>query len=78
MSRRWFFSRWIWGLAVGVSVCAQPREGRADISSGYDLFVTDPSGTFVPGLGHLKGVPLGTFNFGGSIGNRNVGSRLRP
>jgi hypothetical protein len=74
MNRRSFLSPWLWGLVAGIAVTAQPRECRANISPGYDLFVTDPSGTFVPGLGHLMGVPLGTFNFGGSIGSQFVGN----
>jgi hypothetical protein len=62
------------GLAIGIACCALPGESRADltVSAGYDLFQTVPSGTVFDGV-HYHGVPLGTFNFGGSIGMQNTG-----
>jgi hypothetical protein len=55
------------GLAMGLACYAAPRGSRAatvEVHSGYDLFQTIPSGTSFPGLGNLKGVPYGTFDFG--------------
>ncbi|MBX9789971.1 MAG: hypothetical protein K2Y37_13720 [Pirellulales bacterium] len=42
------------------------------VDTGWDLFETAPP-TFFMGI-PFQGVPLGTFNFGGSIGVQNVGS----
>jgi hypothetical protein len=43
------------------------------VRAGYDLLQTDASNTTFPGLGNLMGVPLDTFNFGGSVGTVNTG-----
>ncbi|HME72507.1 MAG TPA: PEP-CTERM sorting domain-containing protein [Myxococcota bacterium] len=42
------------------------------VAPGYDLFQTDAS-TFFAGLGNLMGVPVGSYNFGGSIGVQSTG-----
>ncbi|MCW3054833.1 MAG: hypothetical protein JWN14_4003 [Chthonomonadales bacterium] len=51
---------------------ALPSHAQAfDVFAGYDLFQTAPGTSF---LGTpLIGVPLGHYNFGGVIGNQNVG-----
>jgi len=52
-----------------------PIPSRADtVDAGYDLFTTVEAGTFFDGIGNLQGVPLNTYNFGGSIGVQNVGN----
>ena len=63
----------VFGLAA---ILLTPGESRAGfhVAAGYDLFQTDSSGTSITGLGNLMGVPLGTYNFGGSIGVQNVGN----
>jgi hypothetical protein len=46
------------------------------VAPGYDLFTTAP-GTYFTFMGmqmDMTGVPLGTYNFGGSIGVQNVGN----
>jgi hypothetical protein len=60
------------GLAVTLLT---PAEGRAafNIAAGYDLFQTVSSETTFSGLGNLQGVPLGSYNFGGSVGTQNTG-----
>jgi hypothetical protein len=66
----------ICAAAIGIAFCCQPREVRSDtvsVAAGYDLFETMGGSSF-PGLGDLMGVPLGNFNFGGAIGNQNVGN----
>jgi hypothetical protein len=66
----------ICAAALGIAFCGQPREVRSDtvsVAPGYDLFET-MSGSNFPGLGDLMGVPLGNFDFGGAIGNKNLGN----
>ncbi len=41
------------------------------VAAGYDLFQTQPGTEFLGAP--LEGVPLGTYNFGGTIGVQNVG-----
>jgi PEP-CTERM motif len=62
----------VFGLAA---ILLMPTEGRAgfDVAPGYDLFQTVPT-TYFPPLGALTGVPLGTYNFGGSVGLQNTGT----
>jgi hypothetical protein len=43
-----------------------------DVLPGYDLLTTQPGTTYM-GVA-FEGVPLGTYNFGGSIGLQNIGS----
>ncbi len=58
-------------IALGLGVATS----RASIvSAGFDLFDTIAADTNFPGLGNLMGVPLGTFNFGGTVGVQNTGS----
>jgi PEP-CTERM motif len=63
------------GVFSLAAILLTPAEGRAafDVAAGYDLFATQ-TGTQFTGLGPLMGVPLGSFNFGGSVGVQNVGS----
>lgn len=58
---------------LGVAL-AWPSTSRADLTvhSGWDLLATG-SGTTVNWV-PFQGVPLGTFDFGGSIGLQNVGN----
>jgi len=55
------------------SVAALPSHAQAfDVYAGYDLFQTTTGTNF---LGTpLQGVPLGTYNFGGTVGVQNVGN----
>ncbi len=69
-------------MAIGAVGLARPSEGRAAnvvVDAGYDLFVTvssETSFTFPAPYGtqSLMGVPLGTFDFGGSIGTKSTGN----
>ena len=70
-------------LAVGASAAAglvcfsAGARAQTTVLPGYDLFETDPLGTFFnfgSGPVPLVGVPLGTFDFGGSIGTQTVGN----
>ena len=63
-------------LAALLVTLLTPGLGRADplavtVPAGYDLFQTVSSGTSYMGI-NFQGVPLGTFNFGGSIGTKTV------
>jgi hypothetical protein len=79
MRQRFFFKVLMMGLAIGVALCAPSSTCRAKGAtgsltvkkSGYDLFGTTTGSNFGP-LGHLEGVPLGTFKF--PSGLRNVGN----
>jgi hypothetical protein len=63
----------ILALAGLCGVLFLQTSSRADsVLPGYDLFTTDPSTSF-DGL-NWAGVPLGTYNFGGSIGAQWVGA----
>lgn len=67
MRHRTFLQAIIGGLALGILLVFQPAwclAGGLQVDAGYDLFTTDASQTSFPGLGDLKGVPLGTYNFG--------------
>lgn len=55
-------------LSVGIAL---PSHAQA-VDAGYDLFESLP-GTSFAGT-PMTGVPLSTFNFGGSIGTKNVGN----
>ncbi len=46
-------------------------QATIDVNEGWDLFFTDDSTEFM-GL-NWEGVPLGTFDFGGTIGVKNTG-----
>ena len=50
-----------------------PSASAALILPGYDLFTTDPSGTNFGGV-NFQGVPEGNYDFGGTIGIKNVGA----
>jgi len=74
--KRWSLSI-VPGLLGIVSVLSSPVAILADstfvVAPGFDLFETDPQSTSFDGLGSLQGVPLGTFNFGGSVGTVATG-----
>jgi MYXO-CTERM domain-containing protein len=54
------------------SLCCTAHAAPATgVDAGYDLFQTTPGTTFMGAP--FVGVPLGTFNFGGSTGVQNVG-----
>jgi hypothetical protein len=52
-------------LSIGVAAASNL------VNPGYDLFQTLPGTTF--GGAPFTGVPIGNFNFGGSIGTKNTG-----
>ena len=58
-------------LALALLVAA-PR-AAADVNPGWSLFTTDPAQTTLFGM-NWRGVPLGSFDFGGAISNQHVGS----
>jgi hypothetical protein len=59
------------GLLTGLCL---PSSSRAHTNDpGYDLFSTVAGGTVFNGM-NFHGVPLDTYNFGGSIGLQNVGA----
>lgn len=66
--------RWITAgfLALILLAAAVPR-AVADVSPGWSLFTTDAARTTLFGV-NWRGVPLGTFDFGGAISNQYVGS----
>jgi hypothetical protein len=55
----------------GLLGAALPAMG-ADVAPGWELFETT-TGTTFPGIGSMEGVPLGTFDFGGTTGVQSVG-----
>ncbi len=62
------------GILALASLCLLVFQtpGKAQpVLPGWDLFTTDPA-TSIDGFNWV-GVPLGTYNFGGSIGVQNVG-----
>jgi hypothetical protein len=62
-------------LAIALLLAmAVPEASRADfaVNAGFDLYTTISPGTNFDGADFL-GVPLTTFNFGGTIGMQNVG-----
>ena len=64
----------ILALAGLCGVLFLQTSSRADlVLPGYDLFTTVPTGTLFDGF-NWAGVPLGTYNFGGSIGLQYVGA----
>jgi hypothetical protein len=72
MQKRSLFHGLIGGLTVGLVLLAQPAAPAAwVVAAGYDLFQTE-TGTSFMGV-DFTGVPLGTYNFGGSIGTKNTG-----
>ena len=55
------------GIARAAPVCVD-----GNVCPGYDLFETQPGTTF--GGFNFVGVPLNTYNFGGSIGTKATGT----
>ena len=75
-----FMTRRLAHLACGVVASAfflvpAAKAGPTSIRvrAGYDLLQTDSSNTTFPGLGNLMGVPVGSYNFGGSVGTVDTG-----
>jgi hypothetical protein len=69
-----------WSIAIILTIVAPGMVyavGQTSVDSGYDLFQTQDGTFFNFGTGPvpLMGVPLGTYNFGGTIGVQNVGTR---
>jgi hypothetical protein len=67
--------RTIWltrAIAIFTILGAGVANASTTISAGYDLLTTLP-GTGFGGVAYA-GVPLGTFNFGGTIGTQSVGN----
>lgn len=71
MRNRSFFPFLICGLAVGLTALAS-SDARGDwvVAAGYDLLQTQ-AGTTFNGVNFI-GVPLNTYNFGGTIGSQSV------
>jgi len=68
------FIKHVVGVAFLVFGLGLPQFSRATlVDAGWDLFLTDPGSTTFLGQ-HFEGVPLGTFDFGGSIGVKPVGN----
>lgn len=64
---------WIACLLGFAAACAcHPARADVVIKSGYDLFSTVTPGTTFGGV-EFQGVPLSTYDFGGTIGIQNVG-----
>ncbi|MGO8838144.1 MAG: PEP-CTERM sorting domain-containing protein [Limisphaerales bacterium] len=57
----------------GVFLLQISSRASTTVLPGWDLFTTVPDGISLNGF-TWAGVPLGTYNFGGSIGVQNVGS----
>ncbi len=49
-----------------------PLKASTNVESGWDLFITADTTSFDGA--NWQGVPLGTYNFGGTIGLKNVGA----
>ena len=68
--------RQILQTAVFIPVLTLVLSGQAKsdyiVAEGYDLFLTPPEAMFPPGV--FKGVPIGNFDFGGTIGVKHVGN----
>jgi len=60
-------------FVVLAATSAAPRVRADTVLAGYDLFQTDAANTNFNGVPFM-GVPIGLFNFGGSIGVQNVGN----
>ena len=59
-------------LVVVLIAASRPATTQAqDIAAGWDLFSTDPGTTFGPIP--FEGAPLGSFDFGGTVGVQDVG-----
>lgn len=77
----------IFVAAIAALVVSKPATSCAqfEVAPGFDLWTTDPAGThFFFDQTPFQGVPLGTFDFGGTIGVQDVGTtdtivqRLQP
>ena len=61
-----------WCLLAAALAVPSAVQGSLTVHSGWDLLITDPSSyDMATGTG-WQGVPLGNWNFGGSIGMQNV------
>ncbi len=64
--------RFIWVSVCVLLVGSGVSLGDFDVAPGWDLFMTQPGSNF---MGYeWEGVPLGTFNFGGTIGVQATGA----
>jgi hypothetical protein len=60
-------------VSAGVLLLASnPAQASLTVSAGWDLLRTDPNSQDASGA-HWQGVSIGNWNFGGSIGIRDVG-----
>lgn len=62
-------------IAVGAGVLLLPLHSvnaTLTVASGWDLLTTDPTSTTFAGAS-FAGVPIGTYDFGGTIGVKSVG-----
>src|SRR5437867_902756 len=62
----------IFALAASLLSAIRPALGNGVIQPGFDLFTTLQP-TAVGGF-QFQGLPLGTFNFGGSVGLQSTGA----
>ena len=78
------FRSLIFVVALTALVVSKPTtiQAQFEVAPGFDLWTTDPDGTGFNFFGTplpagppiaFQGVPLGTFDFGGTIGVQNVG-----
>lgn len=80
MRNHFFVRAMMMGITlIGLAGLSESRADQTPVHAGYDLFQTDPTRTFFDfgspfDTQNLMGVPLGTFDFGGSIGVQNVGA----
>lgn len=75
MKPDWTWTR-SWTGAAGLAVVlalARPAEAGTVVAMGYDLLTTDASQTVFAGV-NWEGVPLGSHDFGGTIGTQAVGT----
>jgi hypothetical protein len=56
-----------------VSLLPTANAALNTVDAGWDLFTTDPTSTMFQGI-NFGGVPVNTYNFGGTIGSQNVGN----
>lgn len=63
--------KWAGIAAVGFTALTS-NVSRADVMQGYDIFQSSP--TSYEATANFQGVPIGNYDFGGSIGTRDVGN----
>jgi len=70
MNNRFSNIRIIFTILAGI-LCSTTVHASPTVAPGWDLFQTQP-GTMIAGVS-FEGVPLGNFDFGGTIGVKSVG-----